>query len=229
MAGQVKFALDDVEFQKAMTEYIQTTSKDGAFAMNRTMNNLAIFGTEESKVAQDDEIQRIQQLDWWPMYVASVMVRRKAAQLTVKMEKATRKGKVMGGKTFQRLAKLHYTREEARKESARIIRRRSVAIGFVRFFFVTMSRQVAAIVPGMRTPSSKTFKGFEVTVKPATMQDPSISARVVYDYRSRGEKAVKKAEALLSEILERARPRVIADMREYITRKLTAASEAISV
>jgi len=229
MAGQVKFALDDAEFQKAMGEYIQASSKDGAFAMNRTMNNFAVFGFHEAQVAQASEIESVQRLDWWPMYVARVMVRRKAAQLVVKMEKATRKGKVMGGKTFQRLAKLHYTREEARKESARIIRRRSVAIGFVRFFFVTMSRQVAAVVPGMRTPPSKTFKGFEVTVTPATIQSPSVSARVAYAYRSRGEAAVKKAEALLQGIIDRARPMLIADMREYITRKAAENARSISV
>jgi hypothetical protein len=228
MAGQVTFALDDAEFQTAMRDYIQVSSKDGAFAMNRTMNNLAVFGFQEAKQAQAGEIERVQTLDWWPKYVAASMVRRKAKQLSVRMEKASRKGRVIGGKMYQRLAMLHYTRAEARKESERIIRKRSLAIGFVRFFFATLSRSMRAVTPGLMTPPSKTFRGFDVTVKPATMDNPSVTARVAYAYRSRGERAVKKAEALLQGILDRARPLLIADMREYIKRKASENARRIS-
>jgi hypothetical protein len=136
------------------------------------------------------------------------------------MQKASAKGKTMTGKSYTNLVALHYTREEARKESARIIRNRSLAIGFVRFFFVTLSRRVREYVPGARAAVGKSFKGFEVNVKPATEQDPSIRASVKYAYRSRGQKSVQKAEALLQDILDRARPLLIADMRKYIAGKL---------
>ena len=220
MPGQVTFALDDSEFQGVMAEYIRQSSKEAATAMNRTMNSLAIFGVKEAKEAQTGEIERVQTLDWWPMYIAAIMVKKKAKQLAVKMQKASAKGKTLSGKTYQRLVALHYTREEARKESARVIRKRSLAIGFVRFFFVTLSRNVRTYVPGARAATGKSFRGFAVSVKPATTQDPSISAQVKYSYRSRGERAVQKAEALLQDILDRARPKLIADMRQYITDKL---------
>ena len=86
-----------------------------------------------------------------------------------------------------------------------------------------------AVTPGLKAPPSKTFKGFDVTVKPATMDDPSVTARVAYSYRSRGERAVQKAEALLQGILDRARPLLIADMREYITGKAAENARSISV
>jgi hypothetical protein len=220
MPGQITFALDDSEFQGVMAEYIRRSSKEAATAMNRTMNSLAIFGVTEAKEAQAGEIERVQTLDWWPKFVAAVMVRKKAKQLAVKMQKASAKGKTISGKSYTKLVALHYTREEARKESARIIRNRSLAIGFVRFFFVTLSRRVREYVPGARAAVGKSFRGFEVDVKPATVQDPSIRASVKYAYRSRGQKAVQKAEALLQDILDRARPLLIADMRKYIADKL---------
>jgi hypothetical protein len=214
MPGKVTFNLDDREFQGVMRDYIIHSSKEAAYAMNRTMNSLAVFGTMEAKEAQTGEIERVQTLDWWPKYIAAIMVKRKAAKLATRIKKGIK------GKVYQKLASLHYTREEARKESARVVRKRSTAIGFVRFFFVTLSRRVREFTPGSKVPPGKSFKGFEVNVKPATMQDPSISASVVYAYRSRGEKTVKRAESLLQDILDRARPRLIADMREYIKRKL---------
>jgi len=229
MAGQVTFSLDDAEFREAMRDYIMASSKDAPFAMNRTMNNLAVFGFNEAKTAQQGEIENLQSLEWWPRYVAAVMVKKKARQLSVRMEKAASRGKAMTGKMYRRLEQLHYTREEARKTSASIIRKRSLAIGFVRFFFATLSRSMRAVTPGLKTPSSKTFRGFDVTVKPATINDPSVTARVAYAYRSRGEAAVKKAEALLQGILDRARPLLIADMREYITRKASENARSISV
>jgi hypothetical protein len=228
MPGQITFAINDQEFQKTMKEYINVSSKDGAFAMNRTMNNFAIFGFEEAKVAQASEIENVQSLEWWPKYVAAAMVKRKAKQLAVRMEKTARKGKTLSGKVYRRLEQLHYTRAEAQKESARIIRSRSVSIGFLRFFFATLSRRMRTEVTGMRVPPSKTFKGFEVTAKPATMQDPTVSATVRYTYRRRGERSVQKAEALLQDIINRARPRLIADMRVYIAAKLKERSIGVS-
>ena len=220
MPGQVQFALDDSEFQGVMAEYIRHSSKEAAYAMNRTMNSLAIIGNTEAKEAQEGEIQNVQTLDWWPKYIAAIMVKKKAKQLATRMQKASAKGKTISGKTYSKLVALHYTREEAKKESARVIRKRSLAIGFVRFFFVTLSRRVREYTPGVKVPASKSFRGFEVDVKPATVQDPSIRASVKYAYRSRGQKAVQKAEALLQDILDRARPLLIADMRQYIADKL---------
>jgi hypothetical protein len=221
MPGQVTFSINDAEFQGVMSEYIRHSSKEAATAMNRTMNSLAIFGVKEAALAQAGEIERVQTLDWWPKYVAAIMVKRKAKQLSVKMQKASAKGKTISGKTYSRLVALHYTRQEARKESARIIRRRSVAIGFVRFYFVTLSRRVRELVPGLRSATGKSFRGFAVDVKPATAQSPIISATVTYGYRRRGEQSVRKAESLLQSILDRARPLLISDMRKYIADKLT--------
>jgi hypothetical protein len=228
MAGVATFALDDAEFQGVMGDYLRVSSKDGAAAMNRTMNNLAIFGHDEARVAQLAEIENVQALDWWPAYVATRMVKRKAKQLAVRMEKASRKGKTISSKTYRRLVAFHYTRDEARKESARIGRRRSVSVGFLRFFFVSLSRQMRTAVPGMRVPPSKSFKGFDVTISAATEDRPMVTAEVRYPYRSRGEASVKKAEALLQNTLERARPRLIADMREYIARKASETARGIS-
>ena len=227
MAGQVTFSLDDTEFREAMLEYIQVSSKDGAFAMNRTMNNLGIFGFHQAKVAQDAEIMRVETLEWWPRYVAKTLANKYPAKAVIKNEVKVNKDK-SGFKVYKRVYMRHYTREKARKASASIIRKRSLAVGFVRFFFATLSRSMRAVTPGLKTPPSKTFRGFEVTVKSATMQDPSVTARVEYSYRSRGEVAVKKAEALLRDILDAARPLLIADMREYINRKAASAAKRFS-
>jgi hypothetical protein len=152
--------LDDSEFQQAMADYIRVSSKDAADSMNRTMNSLAVLGFEHARLAQESEIRNVQTLEWWPKYVASAMVRRKASGLAAKMRKADAKGKTLSAKAFAKLSKLRYTKAEAQKESARIIRGRSVAVGFVRFFFATLSRSMRDYIPGSRVPPSKSFKGF---------------------------------------------------------------------
>jgi hypothetical protein len=227
--------LDDSEFQQAMADYIRVSSKDAADSMNRTMNSLAVLGFEHARLAQESEIRNVQTLEWWPKYVASAMVRRKAQSLATKMRKADAKGKTLSAKAFANLSGLHYSRagekegnSEAQKESARIIKGRSVAIGFVRFFFATMSRSMRGYVPGAKVPPSKSFKGFDVAIVPATLQRPSISAEVAYPYRKLGQRTVKRAEALLQEAMDAARPALIADMRDYIARKMREAAEGVS-
>ncbi len=219
MPGVATFTLTDDAWQKTMGDYIRVSSKDAVTAMNRTMNSFAIFGAQESDVAQKEEIERVQTLDWWPKYVATVMVKRKAKRLAVRMEKYTSKGKTMSGKMYKRMAELHYTRAEARAQSARMIRGRSVAIGFMRFFFATLSRSMRAYIPGARVPSSKSFKGFDVSIRGATESLPSVSAVVTYPYRRRGEKAVQKAEEMLQTAIDKARPLLIEDMQQYIRSK----------
>ena len=215
MAAQsANFVLLDDGWNRTMGDYIRASSRDAADAMNRTMNNFAVIAHGKTKLAQKQEIENVQSLEWWPKYVAAAMVRRKAKALAKRIEK----NKVTG-KTYQRLSALHYTRLEARAASARIIRSRSVAVGFVRFFFVSLSRAMRNYIVGARVPPAKTFKGFDVSIQPATVDQPSVSARVTYEYRRRGERPVKRAEALLQEIIDETRPALIDDMREYIARK----------
>jgi ribosome-binding protein aMBF1 (putative translation factor) len=177
--------IDDSGFQKAMRAYIVASSKDGATAMNRTMNSLAIIGQQETKKAQEDSITAVQNLWWWPAYVAKILTARKKRQLDIRAGKAkTIKGKarILKRRESGRL----YSRAEARKVSAGIIKKRSVSISFLRFFFNKMSRDLRGQTQGLNAPpNNKRFKGFEATVKPATMEDPTVQISVNYKYRKR--------------------------------------------
>jgi len=228
MPGEARFTLSDESWHETMGDYIRVSSKDGAEAMNRTMNNFAVFGFGEAELAQKGEIERVQTLEWWPKYVAKVMKKKKAAQLVKRTEKIRAKGKQMRAATYERLVKLHYTRAEAVKASASLIRSRSVSIGFVRFFFAALSRSMREYTQGM-TPQSKTFKGFDVQIKPATEAMPSVRATVNYTYRRRGEKAVQKAEEMLQGAIDRARPKLINDMRVYIASKARDTARRFSI
>jgi hypothetical protein len=212
--------IDDSGFQKAMRAYIVASSKDGATAMNRTMNSLAIIGQQETKKAQEDSITAIQNLWWWPAYVAKVLTARKGRQLDIRAGKAkTAKGKarIMARKEAGRL----YTREEARKASAGIIKKRSVSISFLRFFFNKMSLDLRGQVQGLNAPpNNKRFRGFTANVKAATMEDPTVKISVNYGYRKRSSSTARRVERMLQQVMDKAKPMLIKDMEIYIRRQL---------
>ena len=182
--------LDMREFDKAMVQYAAASGKDFKDIVNRQMLNLSIQGVKLQQRAERDKIKQVENLPWWPKYVAKVLAKQG-----------------------------RYTRAQARKASKTLVRKRLKAIGFLRFFFIRMSQAVAPLTgkPGRK---GKSFQGFEVSVKPATRHRPTTGVSVGYTYRKRSDKTARKADALLQKILPRAIAATVIDMRKYVDKKM---------
>lgn len=182
--------LDSREWREAVRQYAIDTGKDEAYALNRQVNNLAIFAMRFVHNAQAASIRAVESLDWWPKYIAKIL---------------HKKGP--------------YTVKQARVYSKRLIRSRLVAIRFLRFFFVSLSRAIR--VGALNKPSSggKSFSGFDSVFRPATASNPHVEAAIGYTFRRRSDKTARKAEALLQAALNYAIPETIRDMKQYAERQ----------
>jgi hypothetical protein len=219
MPGQVTFAMDDSEFQKVMGQYINASSKDAAFAMNRTMNNLAIFGVTEAKNADKSEIESIESRNWWPRYIGMKIANyRWGGDVHKRGIPQIRKNEAM-----------YFQNDKLKKRiSKQVIRSRSAAVSFMKYFFKWMSDEIRQTIPGLPSFPSKKFKGFQGYFTAATMDRPIVSISVAYEYKHRSDTSVKKAENILQSILDKIKPLLIADMRQYIARKMRERSVGIS-
>jgi len=187
----MSMVLDTKEFDLAMIQYAAASGKDFKDIVHRQMNNLAIQGMKLQKRAERDAIKTMEGKDWWPRYVAKALK------------------KVQG----------RYTVAQARKFSKQLLRKRLKSVGFLKFFFVSLSRAVAPLTgkPGRK---GKTFAGFKVSIVPATNRRPATSATIGYTYRKRSDKTARKAERMLGKILPVAIATTVADMKVYVDRKM---------
>jgi len=183
--------LDTSEFDRAMVQYAAASGKDFKDIVHRQMNNLAIQGIKLQKRAERSAIKTMEGKAWWPKYVAKALKKRQGS----------------------------YTRAEAKKFSKKLLRQRLKAVGFLKFFFISLSRSVAPLTgkPGRK---GKTFAGFSVSVAPATKRKPTTSATVGYTYRKRGDKTAKTAERMLGKILKMAIATTVLDIQKYVDRKM---------
>jgi hypothetical protein len=225
------FRLDFREFDKAMVDYAAASGKDFAAACNHATMNLAIQGIKHTKAAEASAIQKLKGMDWWPKYVAKVMVRQ------------------AGGKAGQKLYQSLWAKEEmknhkkgawkldkeesayvryAKTLSGELLATRVKATRFMRFFFLSMARAVQPFADVKAMPSGKSFAGMTATAKPATRERPICHVEASYDYKKRSDKTARKAERLLYGWLEKAIPATIADMKVYVERKMAERARQFS-
>lgn len=193
------FILDTTEFDGAVVQYAAASGKDFADVSNRQTLNLAIQGLKLQKKAENAEIKKLQSLDWWPKYIAKLLTAKRG----------------------------HYTRAEAIEYSAQVIRGRSKAVGFMKFFFASMAAAVAPLT-GRSRGKGKDFAGFKVSIQPATSEKPITDCAVSYTYRRRGDKTAKRTEIILQSTLAQAISATIADIQSYVDRKMRVTANKYS-
>jgi hypothetical protein len=215
--AQTSIRLDRSEWDKAVTGYAASTRKTLAEAQNKQTVNLAFQGLQFVKVAERSAIETLEGIEWWPRFVAKHMVKRygkMAASGAWQAEWSVREGR--------KLSENHTRwRELAVAMSRDIIRRRLVAVTYLRFFFVSLANAASRYVKNSKTaPYRKGFRDFHVEVNPATPSDLSVSWRVWYDYKMRNKRTAQKAEALLDTALQKTIPATIRDMEAETHKRL---------
>lgn len=221
------FRLDTSEWSRAVTEYAAATGKTLAEAQNRQNKNWAIHAMRFMKKAEVQMINALEGLPWWPRYIAGIIGKQaggRAASEAYQAQWSAGQKKMRDAAGRRGAWKL--TDQEAsyagyaRRLSRRILGRRKAAVTFMKAFLLSIARGLDTLVKDVRTPAIKAFTGFRVTVKGATARDLTCTVTAEYDYKKRGAKSARRAEALGMAALERAKPAAIADMKAYTERKL---------
>lgn len=233
----VTMSMDWREWDKAVTEYAAATDKTLAEASNRQMLNLAIHGVGIVKKAEASAIESLEKKDFWPKVVATVLYKKAGASLMAKassrrtkfLEALAIRGFMAKGRSrmvdgVREFRPQHYTREQAREFSKKLIRRRLKAVGYMRFFFVSLGDAVKPYITSGKAPKiyGKKFSSFKVSITPATESNPTCACQVSYEYKTRKDKTAKKAERLLDSALRTAIPATIKDMQAETERRMDA-------
>ena len=111
----------------------------------------------------------------------------------------------------------------ARKVSGQILRSRTAAISFLRFFFRVLAQRISTTT-GQPVPGGKSFSGFRPSVSPASESRLTVALSNVYEFRRRGSKSAASAERLLQTAMQTGLAATVADMRDYISKRVAARS-----
>jgi hypothetical protein len=114
-----------------------------------------------------------------------------------------------------------FTREEARIFSKKLIMRRLKAVGYLRFFFVSLANAVKPYINGGQAVRyGKKFSDFQVAINPATASKPICDATISYAYKTRKATTANRASKLLQATLDAAIPATIKDMEQETQRRM---------
>ena len=215
------FRIDRSQFDKALIEYAAVSKRDRAHIVNRQMLNLAIHGLKLTKEAEASAINKLQEKEWWPKYIAKLLRRKMFMKKVATAFKASSK---KGLRALSRFTTRSYTRAQAQTFSKKLIRKRLIAVRFLKFFFGSLGSAVKPVGSGPGISAGKSFKGFILKIKKATIERPTCEIVVQYDYKRRSAKTAKKTESLLNRILNRAYPATAEDMRKYAEGKMKEAA-----
>lgn len=218
MADELTFEVDTTEWQAALQEYAEVSTKDHAHSVNRCVNNLMIKGAQAADVASAAQIQALEMRfkEWWPKLVAKVIVKQKGAR---RAARGTKRARTLPW--YKREPGSHRS-EYAARVSKKMLKRRVNAITFTRGFFIKLSKALREAVPslgGSGGVNAKSFQDIQVTLKPATPEDLNIDYRSAYTYKKRGARVVAGMQSILNRCMAAAQPAAIADMQQYIDRK----------
>jgi hypothetical protein len=224
--------IDSAEWNLAIAQYIAATKKGLAYSTNRALKNIGIKGIEIAKAAEPAAISRLESLDFWPALVAKYITQRKLgkAYKAIALRGHASKRQARTGRIIERAYRRNpgsHRSEEAAQYSAKIVRKRLVTIGFIKWFFSNLARGLDAYVPGNRprAPSrTGSWGGFSAKTEPATEQKTSASVLVSYDYRRRRNSTARKAERILGTILPRAVDLAVVDIKRFAEAKLAEAA-----
>lgn len=231
----VSIKLDTGEFTAAMRDYVAVTKKDSAHAINRQMLNFSIKGMQHTKVAEASAIQKVSEMHWWPAYVAKAVGRmagKTAAKEAYQAMWAHEEVDVLNARSGRKGAMMDRKERSyykfASALSRRMIRSRLKAVKFMRFFFLSIARELSRKAGVGNAPQGKTFGDMVATVAPATPNNLTCSVSARYDYVRRTAKTSHKAERLLQTYLDKALPATIADMKNYISDQLAKRARQLS-
>ncbi len=225
----MSFRLDTREFQQAIAQYSDATGKSNAESLNRAARNFAIkciSSTKKSKGAA--AIRALQNTDWWPKVIAKIVSHqagKSAGSKALQAQWANRKRQegIKSGKhkkAFMLDAEERSYVKYAKQISNQVLRSRTAAITFLRFFFRVLAAKMTGISKGAAIPSGKNFTGFSPTVRPATDKKLSVALSNSYAFKRRGTKSASGAEKELSRAMAAALPATVDDITQYASKQL---------
>ena len=231
------FTLDTREFQKAIREYVAATGKDSADAINRQARNFAIKCIGTSKKSKGAAaIRALKSESWWPKMIASIMSKQagslagskifQAQAMASKRAAGIKSGKNKG--SFKLDKEEQSFSKEANRLSTSILKSRTGAISFLRFFFRVLAARMTQFSKGGSIPSGKAFQGFQNQVTPATPKKLSVSMGASYGFKKRGAGSAAGAEKELQSAMTAALPATVADMTTYTEKQLSKRASQFS-
>lgn len=116
----------------------------------------------------------------------------------------------------------------AKQLSRSILASRSAAITFLRFFFRTVATRMAQYSPSGTVPGGKAFPDMQTMIVPATQRNTNVRMESSYRFKRRGPDSAAGAERVLQAAMSQSISATIADMREYINRKLAQRAQQYS-
>jgi hypothetical protein len=233
----VALKLDTREFQQAMQEYVAATGKDSAYALNRGARNFAIkcvMSTKQSKGSA--AIRALANEPWWPKMIASIVAKKSGASAGTKSYQAQWASRVRAqgikmGKhkgAFKLDEQERSYAKEAKALSSKILRSRSSAITFLRFFFRVLAAKLSTTVKGGTVPPGKNFTGFSAEVLPAMEKKLSVRIGNAYKFKNRGAASAAGAEKELQKAMAVALPATVRDVRDYAAGQLAKQAKKYS-
>ena len=225
----VALKLDTREFQRAIQQYVAATGKDSAGAINRQARNFAIKCISSTKQAKGSAaIRALQGESWWPKMIAKVMAKQAGAAAGSKIMQAQwaaqkRAAGIKAGKhknAFKLDAEERSYAKYARKLSSQILKSRTGAITFLRFFFRVLAARMTQYTKGGSVPAGKNFPGFQQHIIPATPKKLTLRMDASYGFKRRGSGSAAGAEKELQAAMMVALPATVQDMRQYTARQL---------
>lgn len=230
MNAEVK--IDTRQFDAAMREYLQHTSKTAAFAVNKGMRDAALRAVAYVQPADRNELglwKSLASSDPGGMispFVAYLLRKKKeqAGTMFLAGTKYSKKAVKKMGRTGQ-----FYTRAEAKAFGKKVFASRFRAQTFLRAFFIAAADKLTAlgVGGGGGRGKAKSVPQLKTTIKTATESNPSAGFAVLYDYK-RGNPHGEKASAILLRALQMGLNEKTEDMRAYINRKLAEKAREIS-
>jgi len=229
--------LETREFQRAIQEYVAATGKDSADAINRQARNFAIkcIGTtKQSKGAA--AIRALKGESWWPKLIAKIMAKQAGSSAASKIMQAQwaaqkRAAGLKAGKSkgaFKLDAEERSYAKMANQLSNSVLKSRTGAISFLRFFFRVLAARMTQYSKGGSIPSGKNFPGFRQTVVPASPRKLSIRMEATYGFKKRGTGSAAGAEKELQTAMTVALPATVQDMKQYTAQQLAKRAKQYS-
>lgn len=199
------FHLDTRQFNKAIVDYKFACGRDWADIINKKALQLAFEAMKETGKADKEAIRKLQELPWWPKYIAK-RISKTGASYTRRIK----------GKTETFNVKGRYTRAEARAISRRIIMARVRSTAFHKSGWLPAIKRLFPLVKdraGLRSGQSGVkIVGVEKGSGIAAMPGASPWAMI----KNSAEGITKMGKGAL----QRALNYVTADTMVYIARKM---------
>jgi hypothetical protein len=163
--------------------------------------NVAIKTGQRTPIANKKKIQKLVERPWWPKFVA-----KKLAGKGVRIQV----GKTKGGNAKFRKVQGRYTRAEARKASAKLIKLRLNRVGFIRSGWLPAIQALSALKLKMKSARLAGTSRIQRPKGEARVARPGLKPVAIIINHSKG------AEKVGARALQAGLDAAAVDMREFV-------------